>query len=174
MSTIVGQLWGSRPSRRAFLGLLLAASSSLALAEEPLVQVEDAWVRQSVKGQSGTGGFMKLTASVPLTLVGFKAQVAKTAELHEMSMQGNVMRMRAIDALPLPAGKAVALQPGGHHLMLMGLKQPLSAGNHMLLTLLLRDGKGKVIKQTLRVPVLASAPSGAASNDSHEHHHHDH
>ncbi|RZK99750.1 MAG: copper chaperone PCu(A)C [Rubrivivax sp.] len=171
-TTTVGQWWGLRPSRRAFLAVLLAAASSAALAEEPLVQVEDAWVRQAVRGQSGTGGFMKLTSSVPLTLVGFKAQVARSAELHEMSMQGDVMRMRAIDSLPLPAGKTVALQPGGHHLMLMGLKQPLSVGNHMLLTLLLRDAKGKVIKQTLRVPVLATAPAPVPASGAGQHLHH--
>jgi len=167
MINMFGQWWGLRQSRRALLGLLLAAAGSASLAEEPLVQVEDAWVRQSVKGQSGTGGFMKLTSSVPLSLVGFKAQVARTAELHEMSMQGDVMRMRAIDSLPLPAGKPVSLEPGGHHLMLMGLKQPLTVGNHMLLTLLLRDGKGKVIKQTIRVPVLAGAPAATAADHPH-------
>lgn len=159
---------------KGLLAVALALASQVGHAGEPLVQVEGAWVRQSVQGQSGTGGFMKLTSSVPLTLVGFKAQVAKAAELHEMSMQGDVMRMRAIDALPLPAGKLVALQPGGHHLMLMGLKQPLPAGKDIAVTLLLRDGQGKVIEQAIRVPVLASAPSGAVSGDSHEHHHHDH
>jgi copper(I)-binding protein len=170
LSTVTHMLMNPRQSRRVFLAMMLAAAGSVAMADEPPVQVEDAWVRQSVKGQSGTGGFMKLTSNVPLTLVGVKAPVAKSAELHEMSMQGDVMRMRAIDALPLPAGKTVALQPGGHHLMLMGLKQPLTVGNHMLLTLLLRDSKGKVIKQTLRVPVLASAPTAAPASAAHPSH----
>ncbi|WP_290662425.1 copper chaperone PCu(A)C [Aquabacterium sp.] len=143
--------------------LLLAAVCSVSVAQEPLVQVNDAWVRQAVKGQSGTGGFMTLTSRVPLTLVGFRSPVAASAELHEMSMQGDVMRMRAIDALPLPAGKLVALQPGGHHLMLMGLTRPLSVGDHLQLTLKLRDGKGQMIKQTIRVPVLATAPAATAS-----------
>ncbi|MGH6645862.1 copper chaperone PCu(A)C [Aquabacterium sp.] len=162
-------------TRRRIAGLLaiaLLTACSVSLAAGPLVQVEDAWVRQAVKGQSGTGGFMTLTSREPLTLVGFKTPVASSAELHEMSMQGDVMRMRAIDALPLPAGTAVVLKPGGHHLMLMGLKQPLTAGKAMPLTLLLRDGKGKLIQQAVRVPVLASPPDAVASDASHGHHGH--
>jgi len=159
-------------TRRSFalvlsLGMMwLGASVSLvhAAQPEPLVQVQDAWIRQAVKGQSGTGGFMRLTSARPLTLVGFRTPVAGSAELHEMSMEGDVMRMHAIDALPLPAGQAVALQPGGHHLMLMGLKKALPVGTQVPVTLLLRaagDGKkGKLLKQVVQVPVLGSAPSG--------------
>jgi len=150
-------------NKQSWAALLLAAVCSVSVAQEPLVQVNDAWVRQAVKGQSGTGGFMTLTSSVPLTLVGFRSPVSASAELHEMSMQGNVMRMRAIDALPLPAGQAVALQPGGHHLMLMGLKRPLLVGDHLLLTLKLRDAKGRLVQQRIRVPVLATAPAVTAS-----------
>ena len=150
-------------SKRSFVALLLAAVCSVSVAQEPLVQVSDAWVRQAVKGQSGTGGFMTLTSRVPLTLVGFRSPVSASAELHEMSMQGDVMRMRAIDALPLPAGQAVALQPGEHHLMLMGLKRPLSVGDHLLLTLKLRDDKGRLVQQRIKVPVLATAPAPTAS-----------
>lgn len=154
-------------SKQSFVALLLAAVCSVSVAQEPLVQVNDAWVRQAVKGQSGTGGFMTLTSRVPLTLVGFRSPVSASAELHEMSMQGDVMRMRAIDALPLPAGQPVALQPGGHHLMLMGLTRPLSVGDHLVLTLKLRDGKGQIIKQTIRVPVLATAPAAATASQPH-------
>ncbi len=148
--------------------MALVVMCSVSAAQEPLVKVDDAWVRQAVKGQSGTGGFMTLTSRVPLTLVGFRSPVASSAELHEMSMQGDVMRMRAIDALPLPAGQAVALQHGGHHLMLTGLKQPLSVGAQVPLTLLLRNGQGQVLKQTIKVPVQAAA--SAATPTDHAHH----
>lgn len=173
------QLWSASQWRAgiATLSLAVLCSASLAKAPEPLVKVDGAWVRPAVKGQSGTGGFMRLTSSVPLTLVGFKTQAATSAELHEMSMQGDVMRMRPVDALPLPAGQTVSLQPGGHHLMLMGLKQALPAGQSVPLTLLLRDADGKEIQQNIDVPVRLSAPGGAPA-ESHDHgeheHHHDH
>jgi periplasmic copper chaperone A len=156
-------------SKQSLAALVLAAVCSVCGAQDPLVQVSDAWVRQAVKGQSGTGGFMTLTSRLPLTLVGFQSPAASSAELHEMSMQGDVMRMRAIDALPLPAGQAVALKPGGHHLMLMGLKRPLSVGDQVPLTLMLRNGQGQVVKQVIKVPVQAAA---AAEANGHDHHHH--
>ncbi len=157
-------------SKQSLAALVLAAVCSVSAAQEPLVQVSDAWVRQAVKGQSGTGGFMTLTSRAPLTLVGFQSPVASSAELHEMSMQGDVMRMRAINALPLPAGQAVALKPGGHHLMLMGLKRPLSVGDHVPLTLMLRNGQGQVVKQAIKVPVQAAAAAEAADHDHHHAH----
>lgn len=153
--------------KQSLAALMLAMACSISAAQAPLVEVSDGWVRQAVKGQSGTGGFMTLTSRVPVTLVGFRSPVSASAELHEMSMQGDVMRMRAIDALPLPAGQPVALQPGGHHLMLMGLKRPLSVGDHLLLTLKLRDEKGRLVQQRVRLPVLATAPAGAASQPHH-------
>ncbi|MBA4108338.1 MAG: hypothetical protein C0487_01920 [Leptothrix sp. (in: Bacteria)] len=153
--------------KQSLAALMLAMVYSISAAQAPLVEVSDGWVRHAVKGQSGTGGFMTLTSRVPLTLVGFRSPVSASAELHEMSMQGDVMRMRAIDALPLPAGQPVALQPGGHHLMLMGLKRPLSVGDHLLLTLKLRDEKGRLVQQRVRLPVLATAPAGAASQPHH-------
>lgn len=141
----------------AGMAVMLLGLSGLASAAEPLVQVSGAWIRQAVKGQSGTGGFMQLTSSQPLTLTGFRTPVAASAELHEMAMEGDVMRMHAIDALPLPAGQAVALQPGGHHLMLMGLKKALKAGTQVPLTLLLRTPDGRAIEQQVKVPVQAAA-----------------
>jgi hypothetical protein len=77
-----------------------------------------------------------------------------------MTMDGDVMRMHAIDSLPLPPGQAVALQPGGHHLMLMGLKRVLAVGDQVPLTLILRTSKGSVVKQDIKVPVQAAAPTG--------------
>jgi hypothetical protein len=136
------------------------------------VAVEGAWVRATVKGQTGTGGFMTLRADRDLTLVGFRSAAAPHAELHEMKMDGDVMRMRAIERLPLPAGQAVTLRPGGHHLMLMGLTQPLSAGQTITLELLLQDAQGASVVQSVAVPVRASAPAGAAREPAGGHHHH--
>ncbi|RZI80618.1 MAG: copper chaperone PCu(A)C [Rubrivivax sp.] len=140
----------------------LGGVATMANAGAPLVQVSGAWIRPAVKGQSGTGGFMSLSSRQAMTLTGFRTPVASSAELHEMNMQGDVMRMQAIDALPLPAGQTVALQPGGHHLMLMGLKRPLPVGVTVPLTLILRTSDGRVVEQKVKVPVRSSAPASQA------------
>lgn len=129
-------------------------------AQAPLVQVDGSWIRATVKGQMATGGFMSLTASQPLTLTGFSSPAAGESELHEMDMDGGVMRMRAIESLPLPAGKAVTLRPGagGQHLMLMDLKQPLKEGDLVSLTLRLRTADGQNLTQDIKVPVRAQRP----------------
>lgn len=137
---------------------------------EAPVSVEGAWIRATVKGQTATGGFMNLQSSQTLTLVGFSAAEAPVAELHEMKMEGDVMRMRALKALPLPAGQTVSLKPGGHHLMLMGLKAPLATGTTVRLTLQLRTEDGRVLSQAVEVPVKAMAPAGSGQGGGMPHH----
>ena len=127
-----------------------------------LPKVEGAWVRGSVPGQQGTGAFMKLTAREPMKLVGVTTPAAGIAELHEMKLDGDVMLMRAVPEVNLPAGRTVEFKSGGYHLMLMDLKQPLVAGSEVPLTLLLRDAKGLAHKLDLSVPVAIRAPAGAA------------
>jgi copper(I)-binding protein len=148
-------------------------------AQGALVEVSGPWVRATVPGQSGTGGFMSLRAkSGPLQLVGFTTPVADSAELHEMAMDGAVMRMRPVDAVDLPLGQAVELKPGGHHLMLMGLKKPLKAGSSLPLVLKLKTPDGRLLEQHLSVPVRTAAPAAAptaSTAGAHDgHHDHDH
>lgn len=134
-----------------------------ATAAAPAPKVEGAWVRSSVAGQHGTGAFMKLTPSQATQLVGASTPVAGTAEVHEMKMEGDVMKMRALpNGLELPAGKAVTLSPGGFHVMLMDLKVPLQKDTTIPMTLVFKDAKGMETKKELRVPVSVTAPAGAA------------
>lgn len=136
------------------------------------VDVQGAWVRATVPGQSGTGGFMSLRSpTAALQLVGFSTPVAGTAELHEMAMDGNVMRMRPVDGLDLPAGQTVELKPGGHHLMLMALKRPLTAGSTVPLVLRFKTPDGKLLEQKVAVPVRAAAPTGTSAPPAHDHAH---
>lgn len=164
-----------RPSfvSRLHRALLVAAGLLVALAQAPIafaqgapLKVEGAWIRASVAGQSGTGGFMRLTASEPLTLVGVQTPAAGVAELHEMKMEGDVMRMRPVPEIPLAAGKPFELRPGGHHLMLMALKAPLKDGSQVPVTLVLRDAKGAERRVPLQVPVALRAPGAAAATAS--------
>jgi periplasmic copper chaperone A len=136
------------------------------------VKVEGAWVRTAVPGQSGTGGFMKLTADQDMKLVGVASPVAGVGEVHEMGMDGGVMKMRALpNGLDLPAGKVVELKSGGFHLMLMALKQALPKDSSIPVTLLLKDKSGKDVKMEIKVPVLARAPGmgSAEQMDVHKH-----
>lgn len=147
-----------------------AASGPAAKVMAP-VQVAQAWVRPAVKGQSGTGGFMRLTAADGATLVGFASPVAGTAELHEMKMEGDVMKMRPIATLALPAGQVVELKPGGHHLMLMNLKRSLKVGDQVSLTLKFKNPAGKPFQQTIKVPVMSPGQAPAAASGAMHHAH---
>ena len=122
------------------------------------INVKDAWARASVPGQMGTGAFMKITAKEGSRLVGASSPVAGVTEVHEMKMDGNVMKMRAVEGgLELPAGKTVELKPGGFHVMLMDLKAALPKDSTIPLTLVFKDAKGVESKLELKVPV-ATAP----------------
>src|ERR1700716_3047157 len=88
-----------------------------------------AGVRGTVRGQTTAGAYMELTSDRRASLLGAESPAAGSAEIHEMRMEGNVMRMRAVPRLELPPGKTVELRPGGHHMMLVGLKRPLKKGD---------------------------------------------
>lgn len=123
--------------------LLIATALFAAFAAQAQVKVVDPWVRATVAPQQATGAFMQLTADKPLTLVSVSSPLTDMVEIHEMKMDDGVMRMRAVDALALPAGQAVALKPGSYHVMLMGLKGPVKAGDTVPLTLTLEGADKK-------------------------------
>ena len=145
---------------KAGLAVAFILAGSLSLANDPAVKVkvEGAWARATVQGQKGTGAFMNITAKEGTRLVGVSSPAAGVAEVHEMKMEGDIMMMRAMPSLDLPAGKAVALKPGGHHVMLMDLKQALTVGSKVPLTLTFKDAKGVESKLELSLPVSSVAP----------------
>ena len=145
-------LISSKHAARAFTFI---AGLTLAAAVEAQVVVKDAWVRATVPQQRATGAFMQLTAAKDTRLVGVSTPLTPKAEVHEMAMQDNVMRMRQITALDLPAGKPVALQPGGHHVMLLDLPAQVKAGDTVPLTLTFVDKSGA--RQTVEVKATARA-----------------
>jgi periplasmic copper chaperone A len=155
-------------ARTIFSALLMGVVSLSATAQIKTadVTVKDAWVRTTVPGQKGTGAFMSITAKSDLRLVGASSAVAGVTEVHEMKMNGDVMQMRAVSGLDLPAGKAVALQPGGLHVMLLDLKTALPKNTTVPLTLLFKDAKGVESKINLTLPVLIVSPSAKADGDT--------
>jgi periplasmic copper chaperone A len=156
--------------RRAAAALAFLASAAVGQVPN-LPRVEGAWVRSSVAGQQGTGAFMRITSPQPLKLVGVSTPVAGVAEVHEMKMEGDVMLMRPVTQLDLPAGKTVELKPGGYHLMLLDLKQPLPKDSVVPLTLVLRDAKGRESRMELKVPVAVRAPASATGAPAATHKH---
>ena len=144
------------------LAAILALSSTALFAQT--VEVKDTWARATVPGQKATGAFMKLTAKDGTKLVSASSPVAGVTEVHEMKMDGDVMKMRAIPGLELPAGKTVELKPGGYHVMLMDLKSTLQKETTIPLTLVFKDAKGVETKTELTVPV-AMTPPGAKAAD---------
>jgi copper(I)-binding protein len=133
------------------------------------VSVSEPWVRATVPAQKATGAFMQLTAKQDARLVEAKSSRAGVVEIHEMSMDGSVMKMRALpNGLDLPAGKAVALKPGGYHVMLMDLKSQIREGDSVPLTLVIQDKDGK--RSTLDITAPAKALSASTSPSDHNHH----
>jgi copper(I)-binding protein len=150
------------------LAAILALSSGALLAQT--VEVMDTWARATVPGQKATGAFMKLTAKDGAKLVGASSPVAGVTEVHEMKMDGDVMKMRTVaGGLDLPAGKAVELKPGGYHVMLMDLKVALPKDTTIPLTLVFKDAKGVETKTELTVPVSPMAPAGGMPAGEYKH-----
>jgi periplasmic copper chaperone A len=133
-------------------------------AQAQTVEVSNAWVRSTVPGQPGTGAFMSLTARDGAKLLGASSPVAGVVEVHQMKMDGDIMTMRAVPVLELPAGQTVQLKPGGYHFMLTELKQPLAKGSKVPLALRLKDAKGAESNLELTLPVATVAPVAAAGS----------
>jgi copper(I)-binding protein len=119
------------------------------------VDVTNAWVRATVPGQPVAGAYLDLRASSRLKLVGASSPVAGRGEIHEMKDEDGMMKMRAVEAVDLPAGKTVSLAPGGLHVMLFGLAEPLAEGRKVALTLRFRRPSGATFTRTVEVPVKA-------------------
>jgi len=129
---------------------LLAASAAFGQTT-----VANAWVRGTVDQQKATGLFAQITSAGGGRLLSVSTPVAGSAEIHEMAMDGEMMRMRAVSALDLPAGKAVELKPGGFHVMLLELKRTLKAGDVVPLTLVIEGADKKRETVEVRAPVRA-------------------
>jgi copper(I)-binding protein len=123
------------PARIAGIFTAALLFGTHAAQAEDLLKASDAWTRATVPGQKVAGIYMQLVSERNLRLTGARTPVAASAEVHLMRMEGGVMKMRQVPHLDLAAGRPVALEPGGYHLMLFGLKAPLKAGDAIPVTL---------------------------------------
>ncbi len=136
-------LWGALAARLAH-----AKDASVA----PRVLVSHAWVRGTVEGQTGSGAYMRLTSREDAQLVGASCAVAARVEIHEMHTVNNMMSMRRVDRLALPAQTTVSLEQG-YHVMLIGLRRTLSPGQTVTITLHLLDARGIPFDLDVQAPV---------------------
>ncbi len=132
-------------------------------AQAQSIEVKEAWIRGTVPAQRSTGAFMEITGKNAVRLVGATSPVAGLVEIHNMTMSHGVMKMFAVEGIDLPAGKAVKLAPGGYHVMMMGLKQQMKAGDKVPLDLWLETADKKRETVSLQVEVRDIAGHRAAT-----------
>lgn len=146
----------------------LAAALLISLAGLPAwaanVSVTNVWARATMPGQPVSGAYMQIQSDENAKLIGASSPVVPRVEIHEMKMDGDVMRMREVKAIDLPKGKTVSLEPGGFHIMLMNLQKPIAAGDMIPLKLVVESG-GK--QQTIEVKAEARGASGGAMQHPH-------
>ena len=138
------------------------AVASAALAQPTQLEVDNAWAGATPGKAENGAAYVTITSPTADRLVSASTPVAKKAELHTMSMQGMVMKMRPISGVDIPAGQAVSLKPGGEHIMLMGLNQPLREGQSFPLTLDFEKAGPRTVTVTVE-KAGAKGPTPAAA-----------
>lgn len=125
------------------------------------ISVERPWSRETAPGQDAGGGFLTIhnAGDEADRLTGGATPIAGDVQIHTVDMEGGVMRMRELaEGLEIPAGETVTLAPGGYHIMLMGLREPLARGAGVPLTL--EFERAGTIAVTLDVqPIGAEGPA---------------
>ena len=151
------------------------ASLTLAVAAHAQVTLTDPWVRATVPQQKATGLFMHIDAAQDVRLVSGQSPVAGVVEVHEMVMDGDVMKMRHMPAgLDIAKGRTMSLKPGSYHIMLMDLKQQIKGGDTVPVTLTFEEiDSKKRFTQDVKATAAAlgasqTAPAPAAAQ-THKH-----
>lgn len=163
-----------RPTRRALLAFFAYAALALpAISAEPAastgssVKIADAWVRAPAPGQKTAGAYVELTSDRDAAVVAAGSPAAARVEMHSTTTEGGVMRMRALPRIELPAGKTVKLAPGGTHLMLIDVKQPLKPGDKVPLTLSVQPAGPAAGTSLTTLQVEAEVRAAGATVHSH-------
>ena len=125
---------------------LLVSFASYAANYAGDIEITGAWTRATAPGQEAAGMDLTITSKHAATLVGVSSPSARAVELHSMTSENGMMKMRSVEAIELPAGKRVNLREGGYHLMLNGLKAPLKAGDTVPLALSVKVGRQGMVK----------------------------
>jgi copper(I)-binding protein len=155
----------SRAALAAAAATLMLLSPLAACAES--VKVGNAWVRPPAPGQKTASAYIDLTSERDAALVAVGSPAAARAEMHSMTMDGGVMRMRALPRIELPSGQSVKLAPGGMHIMLIELKQPLKVGDKVPLVLSIQPTGAAAGMSLTTLKVEAEVRTAPASPHSH-------
>ncbi len=151
--------------QKAIIGVTLALAALSAVAHSfklGEIDIGHPYARPTREGQMVGAGYLKLANKGPVDrLVAASSPAAGTVEIHSMSMEGDVMKMRQVDAIEIATGQTVELKPGGYHLMLMGLKAPLKVGEKFPLTLKFEKSGEVVVTVNVEEPKPKSEATGA-------------
>jgi copper(I)-binding protein len=129
-----------------------------ACSKQDSIEIKNQWVRASNDGQDVSAAYMTIVSNEDTSLIAIYSDVADVIEIHSMSMENGVMKMRMLDTLDLTAGKPTELSPGGFHLMLFDLKKPLTAGKEAHFTLHFKNKAGQEKTISVTSPIKAEAP----------------
>lgn len=140
------------------VALLTACMTMTVSTSQAEVAYTGAWVRATAPNQQATGAFMQLVSKKDTTLVAARSDIAGIVEVHEMKMENDVMRMRAVDGLRLAANQPVELKSGGYHLMLMDLKKQLKVGTEAQITLVFKNADDQSETVYVHAPVALIKP----------------
>ena len=142
----------------SFSASLVFAQPSLTATAAPLVS--ESWIKTTIPGSAVSAAYMQIKSATPFKLIKAESPVAGMVEIHDMKMNGGVMEMKALDAIDVPANKAVTLKPGGMHVMLMKVKKPINKGDKIPMTLTFEAANKKSVLVTLELIARESAAAG--------------
>ncbi len=140
------------------LSLFIPAIVMAASTAQAQVTVTEQWVRATVPNQQATGAFMRLISRKDTKLISASSDSAGVVEVHEMTMDKDIMRMRPVDGLRLPAGQSIELKAGGYHLMMMDLKKQIKMGFEVQITLVFQNADGERETIYVHAPVALRKP----------------
>lgn len=147
------------PTKR-FYSLLTCCLLLLSACSKPLpeIMVTDNWVRATAEGQEVGAAYMTITSASDTNLVKVESAVSDSVEIHNMSMENGVMKMRMLESLALKANTPNKLAPGGFHLMLFDLKKPLIAGEQVTFNLHFQNQAGNESVVVVSSPIQVEHP----------------
>jgi copper(I)-binding protein len=138
-----------RTATKVFATVLLSLSTSLVMAQTSIngIEITDPWIRASVPGQTSGAAYVEIknTSPEPTAIVTAASDRSPRVELHSVSREGGMARMREVEKIDIPANGTVKLAPGGFHIMFVGLPQPFKVGETVSVQLTLSDGRSLVV-----------------------------
>jgi copper(I)-binding protein len=135
----------------AAVGLYSTCYSPALVSDEGEVLIRNGWVQEGPPSQTITAAYMTIEnqTGADISLRSASTEVAQTVELHKMELVDGIMKMHRVETIDIPAGGTAELKPGGYHLMVIGLKKELKAGDKVTITLEFSGG----LRKTITIPV---------------------